>query len=447
MINLITDDATIIEIVDIIPLSNIFFGLAILLTSGILTSIILEKIKIPHISSYVIGGVLVGQSAFNFIPSVIGNVHYPFTQFGLGIIAFVIGMEFHYSTLKGSGFRIPFITFFQVISTILFVTLGLMLFNFPFGEAFIVGTIASATAPASIIIIIKAFNIRQSKIKNILLPIVALDDAISIIAFGIASALFVTYGQTAGNSLFVAIQEILLSVGAGIGIGLGLGLLAKIKKGYSEFLIFSIAATFFGVAFSLIWHGSVIIILMIAGMIFTNLIDKEKYLIYDKSITKFTPPIFVLFYTLAGLNLRINLLLSSFLLVLSYIVFRSIGKILGCYIATSITKEPTIVKKNLGFAMLPQSGVAIGLSLLLPNPLKEKVLPIILGAVLFFELVSPQLIEKVFLQEKNLKMKSKKNIDPDYNFAIGSTYKQKSKRNIFIRAWSKSKKDKNKKEK
>ncbi len=427
--------------------SSIFYAIAILLISGIASSIFLEKIKIPHITSYVIGGMIVGPSLLNVVrPIDVEIIALPFSNFGLGLIAFVIGMEFHYSTLKGTGLKIPIIAIIQVLVTIVFVTLGLLVFGLAFNVAIILGAIATATAPGPIIIIIKAFNIRKSKLKNVLLPIVALDDAISVILFALVVSLFAKVDAVNLGSLAVAFREIGISVTFGVCIGLMLGAFAIIKKGYSEFLAYSLSAILFGIAFATSQQGSIIITLMVAGFTFTNLINKEKYLIHDKSISKFAPPMFIMFYTIAGFSLSIKSLFLFWTLILVYVVFRCLGKFIGCYWGAAITKQDKFIKNNLGMAMLGQAGVAIGLSLTLPKNIQVFVLPIVLGAVLIFELISPFLVEKAFKNEQeSISIQNQK--DSDYGFAIGLSYKQKTKRNIFIRAIKNIKKNNDKKKK
>ena len=425
--------------------SNVFYAIAILLASGIAASVFLEKIKIPHITSYVIGGMIVGPSLLGLIKAeYVDIISIPFSHFGLGLIAFVIGMEFHHSTLKGTGLKIPVITIIQVLVTIILVTLGLMLFGITFNVAIILGAIATATAPGPIIIIIKAFNISKSKLKNVLLPVVALDDAISVMIFALMVSLFGRVGTINFDSFLFALREIGISLAFGALIGIILGIFAIIKKGYSEFLAYSLSATLFGIAFAVAQGGSIIITLMTAGFVFTNLIDKEKYLIHDKSISKFTPPIFILFYTLAGISLSINSLLTYWLIILAYVVLRFFGKFLGCYWGSILTKQDKVVTNNLGIAMLGQAGVAIGLTLTLPKSIQKVVLPIVLGAVLIFELISPFLVEKAFQNEQQ-KMMIQNKKDTDYGFAIGLSYKQKTKTNIFVKALRKIKEDNKKK--
>ncbi len=427
---------------------NVFYALATLLVAGFIVSKTLAYIKIPKLSSYVIAGMLVGPYGIQLLNvEIIDSLQY-ITHFGLGMIAFMIGMEFHRSSFFGIR-KILFITIFQALLTALFIFSAIYYINNSnWQNALLLGVIGAATAPGPIILFIKNKGIKKCNLKNILLPVVALDDAITVILYAFAiSIVSSAKNPDLINSGIEVFRHIAISIVLGVIIGAFLEMLKEVEESSEQYLTYSIVAIAAGIAFSIKFNGSYIITLIIAGMVFTNFLDKKSYHKQDKSLTRFSPPIFILFYTMAGALLPINEINKFWPIIFTYIFIRIVGKILGFYIPSKICHIDNKVAKYIGISALPQAGIAIGLATSLGEPYRSFVLPVIIGAVFFFQLIGPYLVELSFKKAGNYSngvFIPDKNIQHKYDSAFGFSYSDDSSSNIFKNAIEKIK-HKNKK--
>ena len=412
-----------------------FASLAILLVSSVVVSRIFKKI--PKLSSYVIAGILVGPYGLKWITvETIESLEY-ITHFGLGMIAFMIGMEFHRSSIKNLD-KIGFITIFQALTTMFAITCGVYFLGLATIQiSLVLGVIGAATAPGPIILFVKSKGIKKSTLKNLLLPVIALDDAVTVILYALVLGLVDSSSISLSTNMLVVAKHLVYSIGIGIGIGVFLGFFKNLGETREKYLTYSIAAISAGLALSYWLHASYIITLIVCGIVFTNFIDKKAYFRQEKSLQNFNPPIFTLFYSMAGALLPIRSIGNFIIIVIAYIVLRVIGKTIGFYTSSRIMKVDKKVSKYIGLASLPQAGVAIGLATSLPEPFRTHSLPTIIGAVFVFQLVGPWLVEYSFKKAGNYhpdKAKAFPEANEHYDFTVGSIYNQSTKRNIFERA-------------
>lgn len=355
-------------------------------------------IKLPHITGYLLGGLLIGPSFLGIIPHEDVVELRIIAEIALGFIAYTIGCEFNLSNLKKTGGGIITITIFQALGAVILVDfVMIVVFDLPIGFALLLGAIATATAPGPILMIVKQYR-AKGPVVDTLLPLVALDDALGIVIFGVCSAITQTLAASnvqlsISKMILLPIKEIAASILIGVSLGFILGyVISRIKE--DEFIIAIIASIIFiGVGLAHRFHASPILLCMILGGTVSNMVPHVKYLKVIHKIEAFTPPIYIAFFTTAGVELNLTMVQTVGLIGLGYIVFRMIGKILGAYLGGVIAKSPDTVKKYLGLTLIPQAGVAIGLAMvaetILPEPYGSEIRTIILAATVVYELIGP----------------------------------------------------------
>ena len=372
----------------------IFAYIAALLLVALLSTRLMAVLKLPNVTGYIVTGIIMGPFLFglffnNFDFSTIKNgVIYNYVDtigwvstVALGFIAFSIGTSFKGSTLKTLGKRVLVITALEALGASTLVVIALLAAHFIFPQyvslelALTLSAIASATAPAATLMVIKQYR-AHGPLVDTLLPVVALDDAAALILFAI---LFQIATAIAGGSVSVyaiiikPLLEILISLGVGAVLGFVISFANRFFKSRNNRLIWNIFSVFsalgFYYFFKLPWMGgfelSSLLTCMMAGAIYTNFV-KESGRTLD-IMDRFTSPVYMLFFVISGASLDLSIFFNGdglmvVIIALTYIVFRVIGKWSGAYVGASITRCEPQVKKYLGFALVPQAGVAIGLS-------------------------------------------------------------------------------------
>jgi Kef-type K+ transport system membrane component KefB len=382
------------------------FSVALLLISGYFFGRIFEKLRLPAITGYILAGLILSKALSGIITKEITHNLHILTDISLGIIALTIGGEFSIEKVKRTGVKIIVITLFEALFAFLFVTFFLTLFGFGFYYALLLGTIASATAPAATVIIVREMRARGIFI-DYLYGVVAFDDAICVILFSIVFAvvtpLLIAAGATGGafNGILHAIGEILFSAVLGFTGGFILNLSTRKKYRLNEILLISLSVLFFVISFSFIFNLSLLIANMIMGATLINISSKNRRIFHI--LEPLTPPLFALFFILAGTELDIAVFKSwmTVLFGFIYLASRFSGKFVGVYLASQITRAPSGVKKYLGFCLFPQAGVAIGLALFIqtspvlmhstPSIVRmfTTIINIILFSVLINEIIGP----------------------------------------------------------
>ena len=403
---------------------EILFSLAIALMAGLFLSRLAKLAKLPAVTAYLIAGILVGPfclgaagikglglNSFDQIDSmsIISEV-------ALGFIAFSIGNEFRLSQLKVIGKQATVIGIFQAVVATLFVDVALISLHFiipndlPLPSAIILGAIASATAPAATLMVVRQYK-AKGPLTDTLLPVVALDDAVGLvlfaISFGVAKALI--SGTVNVISILVEpIIEIVLSLALGAGMGFGFSFVERFFHSRSKRLSVSVAFVFLTVAISMLKFEvggvhigfSSLLTCMMLGTIFCNVCDFSEELM-DR-LDRWTAPLFILFFVFSGAKLDLMILADYMVVIIGlvYIVFRSLGKYFGAFVSAKAVKSPDQVRKYLGITLFPQAGVALGMALKASTlgDLGEIVSNITLFSVLIYEIVGP-FLTKIALQK------------------------------------------------
>lgn len=401
-------------------------GISVALMAGLFMSRIVKPMKLPAVTGYLVAGILIGPYCLGLL----GIKGLGFTSVSevadlsilndvaLGFIAFAIGDEFRLSQLKHTGKQATIIGIFQAVVTTLVVDAALIGLHFILGEerlplssAIILGAIASATAPAATLMVVRQYK-AKGKLTNLLLPIVALDDAVGLIifavSFGVAKAL--VHGEFSLVSVLVdPLIEIVVSLVIGAVIGYALSFAEKFFHSNSKRQAIVVTAIFFAVGVSKMKFSlgpvhvgfSPLLVCMMLGTIFCNICDFSAELM--EKTDKWTAPLFILFFVLSGAELEMTVFADGIVILIGgiYIISRCLGKYFGARISADISHAEPNVRKYLGITLFPQAGVALGMAMkasAFGGSIGHLVANITLFSVLIYELVGP-FLTKISLQK------------------------------------------------
>ena len=413
-------------------MDQILIAIGIAMFAGLLLSRLTSKLNLPDVTSYLVAGLLVGPLVLGRlgVPG-LGFVSFPFVeQMGLvcetalGFIAFSIGSEFRVPALRKIGRQATVIAIFQALTATLFVDLALVGLHFILGDklpvstCLILGAIATATAPAATLMVVNQYK-AKGPLTDILMPIVALDDAVGLVVFavskGIAKALI--GGELSVFSVLVdPMVEIVGSVALGAAMGWVFSVVEKHFNSNSKRLSLAIAfvvlcAGLSKIKFSLgpVHVGfSSLLVCMMCGTIFCNLCDFSEEIMHKTE--RWTGPVYVLFFVISGaeLDLRVFADLAVVGIGVMYILARSAGKILGANVSARVMKCEQSICKYLGITLLPQAGVALGMSVTVAAEFGEAgamMRNIVLFSVLIYELVGPMLTKMALTKAGDIRPK------------------------------------------
>ncbi len=394
------------------------FTLSIALLAGLFMSRVVKQLKLPAVTAYLIGGILIG-------PYCLGRLGIPGLGFvshqnvvdykiisdvALGFIAFSIGNEFRLSQLKKTGRQATVVAFAEALTASFFVMAVMVCMHYLLGEKFpmpvalLLGAIATATAPAATLMVVRQYK-AKGELTDILLPIVALDDAIALAVFAVVSgvAQAVDLGQfNVVSILLEPMLEILLSLALGAVLGVVLTFCERFffsnSKRLSLCLTFVILATALSMNKIQIGGMSVgfssLLVCMMTGTMFCNLCNFSEEMM-DRT-DQWTAPVFILFFVLSGAELEFSVF-SDMAIVgvgIVYILSRCVGKYLGAFFGSRAMKCNANIVKYLGITLFPQAGVALGMSLAVTETMGEQgalIRNITLFAVLIYELAGPMM--------------------------------------------------------
>lgn len=370
---------------------TILLAISIALIVGLIANRLIRLLHLPNVTAYLIVGILLGPYFFGlFFKDYQGvlseNLIHALgiiVDLALGFIAFSIGSEFKLQNIKKIGRGVITITILQALAALLFVMIALGVFCLCTGTftenlpvILTLGAIATATAPAATLMVIKQYKAKGT-LTDTLLPVVAFDDAIGLILFSICFSIAQTFAkQNAGiagasinlyNLIVVPLLEILLSILVGAIIGFVLTFAMKFFKSRANRLICMISAVFLGVSLCIIagdllgFELSSLLTCMMIGAIFCNL-RSDAFIILD-GIERWTPALFMMFFILSGAELNFGLIQLPIIgICVVYLIFRSLGKYCGSWFGCQLEKKEKNVRNYLGLTLLPQAGVAIGMA-------------------------------------------------------------------------------------
>jgi len=418
-------------------MEHILVTVGVAMFAGLLLSRLVNRLNLPDVTSYLVAGVLVGPlvlgrfgidglgfSSFDYVEGM-GLV----CDAALGFIAFSIGSEFRISALRKTGRQATVIAIFQALTATALVDAALIGLHFilgdeilPISTCLILGAIATATAPAATLMVVNQYKAR-GPLTDILLPIVALDDAVGLIVFavskGIAKALI-----SGSVSMVSMLVNPMLEITASLVLGAALGwIFSEVEKYFnsnSKRLSLAIAFVLLSAGLSSLKFDlggevhlgfSSLLVCMMCGTVFCNLCDFSEEIMHKTE--RWTAPIYVLFFVISGaeLDLRVFGSLAVVGIGVAYIISRSAGKIVGASISAKFMGCEESICKYLGITLLPQAGVALGMSVVVANEFKadggDVIRNIILFSVLIYELVGPLMTKMALTAAGDIRPKPK----------------------------------------
>lgn len=396
---------------------SVLLSVSVAVLAGLLMTRIFKPLHLPAVTSYLVAGVLIG-------PYVLGMCHIPglgfvsaeavsrvslISEVALGFIAFSIGNEFRLEELRETGHKAVVIGIFQAAAATVLVDAALLAvhlaipdkLNMP--QAITLGAIATATAPAATLMVVRQYK-ASGPLTSLLLPIVALDDAVGLIVFAVSFGIAKTLES--GNVDLISIilnplLEIVLSLVLGAIMGALLTVLEKLFNSNTNRLNMTIAMVFMTSSLAMFEFeaGSVkigfssLLVCMMAGTVFCNTCPLSADLM--TATDKWTSPLFALFFVISGAELELSVFTDAAIVFIGivYIIFRSAGKYLGAYVSAKGTKCSPEICKYLGITLLPQAGVALGMctTAMQLGESGRLIRNITLFAVLIYELVGPMM--------------------------------------------------------
>ncbi len=397
--------------------------LAVALVGGLMLSRLTKLIHLPAVTAYLVAGLLLGPFClgalgvpglgFNSLEQVegLGIV----TQVALGFIAFTIGNEFRLGQLKAMGSSAITIGILQAVITTVLVDIVLIVLHFCFPNvislpcAIVLGAIASATAPAATLMVVRQYK-ADGPLTRLLMLVVAIDDAVGLVLFSVSYGIATALSQGQVSVLAVVVEpivEIVLSLGLGALMGFLLDWVEQFFHSRSKRMTISVAFVLLAVGLSTLkFHigpvhcgFSLLLVCMMTGTVFCNICDTSEELM--NRVDGWMMPLNILFFVISGAELDLNVLVQpvTILVGVIYIIARSVGKWFGSDVSCRLTHQSKPIEQNLGITLLPQAGVALGMALTAAN-LADGALArnVVLFAVLIYELVGPSLTKRSLMK-------------------------------------------------
>ena len=397
---------------------QILLSLSIALLAGLLLSRLAKLAKLPAVTAYLIAGIVIGPyclgkfgvKGLGFTSMAEVEALSILCDVALGFIAFSIGNEFRLSQLKKIGKQATIVGVFQAVVTTLLVDAVLIVMHFampdklPLEAAIVLGAIASATAPAATLMVVKQYK-AKGPVTDILLPVVALDDAVGLVLFAVSFGVAKALGAGAISVISVLVEpllEVVLSLGLGAVMGILFNFCERFFHSRSKRMSVSIAFVFLTIALSMLQFKigkvhvsfSSLLVCMMLGTVFCNICDFSEELM-DR-VDRWTAPLFVLFFVLSGAELELSVFTDIMIILIGvvYILSRSVGKYSGAFVSAKLSNCDDNIVKYLGITLLPQAGVALGMAMkaqALGGEIGLLVANITLFAVLIYEILGPML--------------------------------------------------------
>ena len=414
---------------------QVLLSISIALFAGLMLSRVAKLMKLPAVTAYLIAGILVGPyvlglfgvPGLGFISHEDVSSYSIISDVALGFIAFSIGNEFRISQLKKIGKTATVVGIFQAVVATLVVDAVLIGLHFILGEdilplpaAIILGAVASATAPAATLMVVKQYK-AKGPLTDILLPVVAIDDAVGLVLFAIS--LGVARSISTGNVSVAAVileplLEVVLSLALGVVLGFAFHYAERFFHSNSKRLAMSICFVLLAVALSTLdFHigeihvaFSSLLVCMMLGTVFCNVCDFSDELMARAD--RWSGPVLILFFVISGAELDLSVFKSPWIVLIGvlYILARSVGKYFGAYSSSKMMGCDDNIVKYLGITLLPQAGVALGMAIktkaIFTSDLANIgtiVANITLFAVLIYELFGPMLTKIALTKAGDIK--------------------------------------------
>ena len=383
----------------------------IILLTGFLFGEIATRAKLPKVTGYILAGILLNPSLFNFMPKDFINQTGLITNIALAFITFSVGGTLLYSRIKSLGKTIIYVTFFEAEFAFLAIILGFLVItgffiNIPHAGFFatvvplsiLLGCLGSPTDPTATLAVTHQYN-AKGPVSSTIMGVAASDDALGIMNYSLAvviAAAFVLHKSfSVASSIFspllVILGSILLGVVFGIVFNFVSSFIKKETEGVLIVLILGLLSICFGTA-TLIGADE-LLTTMVMGIVVVNFnhLRERIFKMLERYIEEL---IFVLFFTLSGMHLNFSVLHTSLIFILFFVVFRFTGKVLGTFVGATLSKSSHVIRRYVAGGLIPQGGIVIGLALIIKqNPsfssISDIVLSVIIVATVIHELIGP----------------------------------------------------------
>lgn len=372
---------------------TIVLYLSLAMVVALLMTRVTRLVRLPNVTAYLIAGVLIGPGVLNLLNSDSIGTLSVLTSVSLGFIAFSIGDEFKLSTLKQIGSQAMIITLFEALGAIVLVDCITVALGFPPAMCITLGALAASTAPAATLMVVRQYK-ADGPLTRMLLPVVAADDAIGLIAYSISINVAIALAQHESlnmvSAFLIPLVQIVVALLSGALIGFVAALSHRFFRSHTNRMSIAIAGVFACTALADQFGLSSLLMCMAMGAVYVNLRDDAERVL--GCVDDWTYPLFMLFFVISGASLDLGSLPKVGLLGLVYIVTRFGGKWVGSYLGSTLTHQPDVIRQNIGFALMPQAGVAIGMATLAAAQLPgygTQVQTVILAGTLVYELIGP----------------------------------------------------------
>lgn len=381
--------------IDALPSTSaqVVLSLAVMLFAGFLMTRLTKLARLPNVTGYILAGVLIGPYLLNLIPqNVIQGMDFV-TDVALAFIAFGVGKYFRLSRLRQNGRKVLILTVFEALTAAVLIFLVMaFVFRLSIPFSLLLGAIGSATAPASTIMTIRQYK-AKGEFVDVLLQIVALDDAVALLAFSVCAA--VAQGMESGGD--IRVQTVVLPILYNL-MALVVGALAgwllhwlvgeNRSSQHRLVLVAGMLLAITGMCSAL--DVSPLLACMVMGAVYINVSGNKKVF---KQVNGFTPPIQLLFFVLSGMRMDLTALKAAGLIGVVYFLVRILGKYAGAWLGAVLGKAGTPIRRYMGLALIPQAGVSIGLAVLgqriLPTESGVLLSTIILSSGVLYEMIGP----------------------------------------------------------
>jgi Kef-type K+ transport system membrane component KefB len=372
-------------------IAEFLFAIGFILLLGLATDYLGKRTFLPRVTLLLIIGIIVGDEILGIIPVSISSRFELITDMALLMIGFLLGGKLTLKSLRKEGRQLLWISLSAALGTTIIVTLALIAVGVSVEVAILLGCIAAATAPAATVDTVQAYS-RKNNFAQLLLAIVAIDDAWAMIlfSFGLAVVSVLNGMQDSSVFLFEAAYETIGALLLGGLIGLPAAYLTgRIKRG-QPMLTEALGLVFICGGIALWLEVSFLIAAMTMGAVIANLAKHHDYPFHE--IENVEWPFMIIFFMLAGALLEPGMLAELGLIGVVYLLARICGKLLGAWFGARASQADKKTQRWMGMALLPQAGVAIGMALLAANEFPEYrqiILSLVISTTVFFELVGP----------------------------------------------------------
>ena len=374
-------------------MSTLFY-IALAMMGGLLMTRLTRLVRLPNVTAYLLAGVLIGPYVLNLVNAEQLAGFGIITECALCFIAFSIGDEFKLDNLKAIGLPALIITLLEALFAVICTMVITLLTGFNPIICIMLGALSASTAPAATLLIVRQYK-AKGPLTDMLLPVVAADDAIGLIAYSICVSLAQGMVNHTSLSLYTVLVKPLLTIIASLLLGAVLGILLalahKYFRSHTNRMSLCIATVMIGVGIADRLGLSNLLLCMAVGVVYVNIWNESERIL--SCIDDWTYPLFLLFFVISGAQLNLTTLPKVGILGVIYIFARFGGKFLGAWLGGTLTHQPPVVKNNLGWALMPQAGVAIGMATMalkqLPAEYSQLIQTVILSATLIYEIAGP----------------------------------------------------------